>query len=70
MAVIASIEVGGAELAEEDVVGKEETREEERMLGWRNVCARVVCAVWGKQRRIDTALKQIVLQPDWICPGP
>lgn len=48
MAVIASIEVGGAELAKEDVVGKEETREEEGMLGWRNVCARVVCVVCGK----------------------
>ena len=38
------IEMGGAEVVREDGIGKVETREEERILGWRDACARVVCA--------------------------
>ena len=33
----------GAEVVREDGIGKVETREEKRMLGWRDACARVVC---------------------------
>ena len=41
-AVIAGIEVGRAEVAKEDGTGNVEAREEERMLGWRDACARIV----------------------------
>ena len=43
MTVVACIEVGGAEVVREDGIGKVGTREEERMLGWRDACARVDC---------------------------
>ena len=43
MTVVACIKVGGAEVVREDGIRKAGMREDERMLGWRNACARVVC---------------------------
>lgn len=55
VAVLIGIEVARGEVAKEDVIGKVELREEQKMLGWKDELL-VHCVRWGQM-----SFK------DWVC---